>query len=150
MSISQKTAWIQLITFSLLFISWAVLFGVNGTIFFWEDTAMKDIFYYSCAGAYAVVIGLNLTIGIATRGRSILNDERDRAIFHSASRWAAGITLTLILAALMAVTIIYMDRGSGTISVYFPCFIALAGTAVLMLTQAIVSVTMYGRSIHHG
>ena len=150
MSISQKTAWIQLITFSLLIIIWAVLFGVNGTIFFWEDAAMKDIFYYSCAGAFAVVTGLNLTISILARGRSALNDERDRAIFYSASRWAAGVSLTLVLAALMAVTIIYMDRSSGMISVYFLCFIALAGTAVLMLTQAIVSVILYGRSIHHG
>ena len=150
MSISQKTAWIQLSIFSLLIITWAVLFGINGTVFFWQDETVKDVFYYTCAGAFAVVFGLNLTVGIATRGRSVLNDERDRAVFRSASYWAAGTTLMLVLAALVALTIVYMNRDSATVSVYFPLFIVLVACAVLMLVQALASVIIYARGVHHG
>ncbi len=150
MSISQKTAWIQLSIFSLLIITWAVLFGINGTVFFWQDETVKDVFYYTCAGAFAVVFGLNLTVGIATRGRSVLNDERDRAVFRGASYWAAGITLVLVLAALVALTIVYMNRDSATVSVYFPLFIVLVACAVLMLVQALASVIIYARGVHHG
>ena len=150
MSISQKTAWIQLSIFSLLIITWAVLFGINGTVFFWQDETVKDVFYYTCAGAFAVVFGLNLTVGIATRGRSVLNDERDRTVFRSAFYWAAGITLVLVLAALVALTIVYMNRESTTVSVYFPLFIVLVACAVLMLVQALASVIIFARGVHHG
>ncbi len=150
MSISHKTAWIQLSIFSLLFIAWAVLFGINGTIFFWQNEAVKDVFYYTCAGAFAVVFGLNLTVGIATRGRSVLNDERDRAVFRQASYWAAGITLALVLGVLVALTVVYMNRGGTTVSVYFPLFIALVACAALMLVQALASVIIYARGVLHG
>lgn len=150
MSISQKTAWIQLVIFGLMFLGWIILFAVNGTIFFWEDAGMKDIFYYTCAGAFAILFGLNLTVSLATRGRTALNDERDKTIFRMASIWAAGLTLTLILVALLVLSIVYMDLDSPTIPVYFPLFIVLAGGAFLMFSQAVASVICYGRTVRHG
>lgn len=150
MSISQKTAWIQLIIFSLLFIGWGILFAVNGTIFFWRDDSVKDIFYYTCAGAFAVLFGLNLTVGLATAGRNALNDERDRLIFRTASFWAVVISLVMVLVALLAVSITYMNRDSAAISVYFPLFIVLVGASLLMLVQAIASVVLYGRKLRYG
>ena len=150
MSISQKTAWIQLVIFTLLLAGWAVLFVINGTIFFWEDAGMKDTFYYSCAGAFAIMFGLNLTVSLATRGRNALNDERDRAIFRTASFRAAVITLVLVLVALLALTIVYMEQDVAGISVYFPLFIVLAAAAVMMFVQACASVILYGKAVHYG
>lgn len=150
MSISQKTAWVQLIIFALLVIIWAVLFGVNGTVFYWQDDGMKDIFYYTCAGAFAIVFGLNVTLSVAARGRTALNDERDRSIFRTASFWAASVALTLVLISLVLLTIVSTERGSVTVSVYFPFSIALAGAVIVMLTQAIVSVVLYRKGIRHG
>ena len=149
MSISHKTAWIQLIIFGLLFISWGILFAVNGTIFFWKEDSAKDIVYYSCAGAFAVLFGLNLTVSLATAGRNALNDERDRLIFRTASFWAASLSLIAVMAALLAISIIYMNHNDTTISVYFPLFIVLAGASFLMFTQAVASVILYGRQLHH-
>ena len=149
MSISHKTAWIQLIIFSLLFIAWGILFAVNGTIFFWQNDPVKDIFYYSCAGAFAILFGLTLTVSIATHGRNALNDERDRLIFRTASFWATSISLVIVMIMLLSVSITYMNRDSAAVPVYFPLFIVLVGAALLMLTQAIASVIMYGRMLRH-
>ena len=149
MSISHKTAWIQLVVFSLLLVTWAVLFGINATIFFWQDNGMKDIFYYACAGAFAVVFGLNLVVGLAARGRSALNDERDRAVFRAASYWAAAVTLVFLLGSLLALAIVYMN-GGGTVSPYIPLLLVLSGAALLMFTQALTSVIIYTRGVRHG
>ena len=149
MSINQKTAWIQLTIFGALLIAWAVLFAFNGTIYYWEDEGMKNTFYYLSAGAFAVLVGMNTTVTLATRRRPNASDERDRAIIRRASLWAASVSYTIVAGLLLALSISFMNRGLDNIPVYFPLFIVLCGGALLLLVQALVAVILYGRKVNH-
>ena len=149
MSISQKTAWIQLVILGALAIAWATLFAVKGTVYYWEDEAMKTLFYYLAAGAFAVLVGMNTTVILATRRRSHLSDERDRAVFRRASLWAAGVSYTFVAALLLAVGLAFMNRGLDSIPVSFPVFIVICGVALLLLVQALAAVILYARKVDH-
>jgi hypothetical protein len=149
MTISQKTAWVQLGIFGALVISWIVLFLTNGTIFYWQDNAMKMTFYWLCAAAFAALVIMNVTSGILKSRLKAVTDERDKVIIRKASLWATGVSYTVVAALLLALAITYMNEGSETISVYFPLFIVLIGGVTLLLTQAITALLLYGRKVNH-
>ncbi len=150
MTISQKTAWVQLAIFGALVIGWAVLFIINGTVFYWQDDTVKMTFYWLSAAAFAALVIMNITASILKSRLKAVTDERDRAIFRRASLWATGTSYTMVVALLLALAITYMNNNSETIPVYFPLFIVLAGGVTLLLTQAIAALLMYGRKVKHG
>ena len=150
MSMSQKTAWIQLGIFGALVIAWLVLFIINGTIFYWQDNTFKMTFYWLCAAAFAALVAMNIVTGIIQSRRKEMADERDRAIFRRASLWATGVSYSAVAALLLVLAITYMNGGSETVPVYFPLFIVITGGVVLLLTQAITALILYGRKVSHG
>jgi len=150
MSMSQKTAWIQLGIFGALVIAWLVLFIINGTIFYWQDNTFKMTFYWLCAAAFTALVAMNIVTGIMQNRRKEMADERDRAIFRRASLWATGVSYSAVAALLLVLAITYMNGGSETIPVYFPLFIVIIGGVVLLLTQAITALILYGRKVSHG
>lgn len=149
MTISQKTAWVQLAIFGVLVISWLALFIANGTIFYWQDNTMKMTFYWLCAAAFAALVIMNVTTGILKSRLKAVTDERDRMIFRKASLWATGVSYSVVAALLLALSITYMDGGSETVPVYFPLFIVIIGGVTLLLTQAITALLLYGRKVNH-
>jgi hypothetical protein len=149
MTISQKTAWAQLAIFGVVVIGWVVLFSINGTIFYWQDNAMKMTFYWLCAAAFAALVIMNIVAGILKSRLKAVTDERDRSIFRKASLWATGVSYSVVAALLLALAITYMERGSETIPVYFPLFIVIVGGVTLILTQAITAILLYGRKVNH-
>ena len=150
MSMSQKTAWIQLVIFTALAVSWVILFAVNGTIFYWQDNSFKMTFYWLCAAAFAALVIMNVITGIIQSRRKEIVDERDRFIFRKASLWATGVSYSVVAALLLVLSIIYMNDNSDTIPVYFPLFIVIVGGVTLLLTQAITAILLYGRKVNHG
>ena len=150
MSISQKTAWIQLVIFTALAVSWVILFAINGTIFYWQDDSFKMTFYWLCAAAFAALVIMNVITGIIQSRHKEIVDERDRFIFRKASLWATGVSYSVVAALLLVLSIIYMNDKSDTIPVYFPLFIVIVGGVTLLLTQAITALLLYGRKINHG
>ena len=150
MSISQKTAWIQLVIFGALVIGWLVLFIVNGTIFYWQDNTMKMTFYWLVTAAFAALVVMNVVMSILKSRLKAVTDERDKAIFRKASLFATGTSYSVVVALLLALAITYMNGGSDNIPVYFPLFIAIIGGVTLLLTQAIAALIMYGRKVNHG
>jgi hypothetical protein len=149
MTISQKTAWAQMAIFGALVIGWVILFSVNGTIFYWQDEAMKTTFYWLCAAAFAALVVMNIVASIMKNRLKAVTDERDKVIFRRASLWATGVSYSLVVALLLVLTIAYMGNGSGTVSAYFLSFIIIAGGVTLLLTQAIAALLLYGRKISH-
>ena len=149
MTISQKTAWVQLGIFGVLVIGWIALFTIKGTIFYWEDETMKMTFYWLCAAALAALVIMIIVTGILKKRPKAVTDERDKSIFRKASLWATGTSYTVVIALLVVLTAIYMDKGSDNISVYFPQFIVLIGWVTLMLTQAMTTLLLYGRKVNH-
>jgi len=149
MPISQKTAWAQLAIFGLAVIGWVVLFSINGTIFYWQDNAMKMTFYWLCAAAFSALVVMNIVAVILKNRLKAVTDERDRSIFRKASLWATGVSYSVVAALLLALAIVYMDGGSETIPVYFPLFIVIVGGVTLILTQAITALLLYGRKVSH-
>ncbi len=149
MSISQKTAWIQLGLFGALVIGWVVLFAVEGTIFYWRDEAMKMTFYWLCAAAFAGLVVTNVIAVFIKSATGAVTDERDRAIFRRASLWATGTSYTVVAALLLALAIYYMNGGREVIPVYFPLFIVIVGGVTLLITQAAVALLLYGRKVNH-
>ena len=149
MTISQKTAWAQLGIFGALVISWVVLFSIKGTVFYWQDDAMKMTFYWFCAAAFAALVVMNVVATILKSRLNAVTDERDRSIFRKASLWATGTSYTVVVALLLVLAITYMDSGSETIPVYFPLFIVIVGGVTLTLTQAITALLLYGRKVNH-
>ena len=149
MTISQKTAWVQLGIFGALVVGWAVLFIVNGTVFYWQDDSLKMTFYWLAAAAFAALVIMNIAASILKSRYGEIADERDKAIFRRASLWATGTSYTVVVALLLVLAITYMNKGSEAISVYFPLFIVLIGGATLLLTQAVAALIMYGRKVEH-
>jgi hypothetical protein len=149
MTISQKTAWIQLVIFGALVIGWVVLFSMKGTIFYWQDETMKMTFYWLCAAAFIALVAMNIIAVILKSSLKAITDERDKSIFRKASLWATGVSYSVVAALLLVLAIIYMDGGSETIPVYFPLFIVIVGGVTLLLTQAITALLLYGRKVNH-
>ena len=149
MTISQKTAWAQLAIFGALVIGWAVLFALNGTIFYWQDETMKMTFYWLCTAAFATLVITNIVASILKGRLKAVTDERDKAIFRKASLLATGVSYSVVAALLLALAITYMDSGSETVPVYFPPFIVIVGGVTLLLTQAITALLLYGRKVKH-
>ena len=150
MSMNQKCAWVQLMIFASVIISWVVIFIVNGTIFYWQDDAMKMIFYIVSAIGFAGLVIMNLIVSIFGGRKKLLSDERDKSIWRRASLWATGVSYTVVGILLLIVAITYMNQGSEVISVYFPLFIVLIGGVVLLLTQAITALILYNRKVSYG
>jgi hypothetical protein len=149
MTISQKTAWIQLGIFGVLVISWVVLFAMKGTIFYWQDETMKMTFYWLCAAAFIALVVMNIIVVILKSSLKAVTDERDKSIFRKASLWATGVSYSVVAILLLVLAIIYMDSGSETIPVYFSLFIVIVGGVTLLLTQAITALLLYGRKVNH-
>lgn len=149
MTISQKTAWVQLGIFGALIAGWAVLFIINGTVFYWQDESVKMIFYWLAAAAFTALVLMNIAASILKSRYGEIADERDKTIFRRASLWATGMSYTVVVALLLALAITYMNKGAEAISVYFPLFIVLIGGATLLLTQAVAALIMYGRKVEH-
>jgi len=149
MSISQKTAWVQLAIFGALVISWVILFTIKGTIFYWEDDSVKMIFYWLCAAAFVALIVMNVVAGFIKSSKNMVIDERDRSIFRKASLWATGVSYSVVAVLLLLLGIIYMNSGMETIPVYFPLFIVIVGGVILLLTQAITALLLYGRKVNY-
>ncbi|MCK4863757.1 MAG: DUF2178 domain-containing protein [Dehalococcoidales bacterium] len=149
MTISQKTAWAQLVIFSALVIGWVVLFSIKGTVFYWQDETMMMTFYWLCAGAFAALVIMNVVAGILKSRLKGITDERDKGILRKASLWATGVSYSVVAALLLALAITYMNGGSETIPVYFPLFIVIVGGVTLILTQAITALLLYGRKVNH-
>jgi len=149
MTISQKTAWAQLVIFSALVIGWVILFSIKGTVFYWQDETMKMTFYWLCAAAFSALVIMNIVAGILKSRLKAITDERDKGIFRKASLWATGVSYSVVAALLLALAITYMNGGSETIPVYFPLFIVIVGGVTLILTQAITALLLYGRKVNH-
>jgi hypothetical protein len=150
MSISQKLAWGQLVIFGGLLVGWLVLFISNGTIFYWQDDSMMNIFYFLSGAAFVLLVIMNLWVSIRRRRKEAAIDERDRSIFRRASLWATGISYTTVAALLLVVAISYMNQEKDSIPVYFPLFIVLIGGVTLLLTQAITALILYKRKVNYG
>jgi len=150
MSMSQKTAWIQLTIFAALVISWVILFAVNGTLFYWQDDSFRMTFYWLCAAAFAALVIMNIVTGIMQSRNKEIVDERDKSIFRRASLWATGVSYSVVAVLLLVLSITYMNDNSDTIPVYFPLFIVIVGGVTLLLTQAITALLLYGRKVNHG
>jgi hypothetical protein len=149
MTVSQKTAWAQLAIFGALVIGWVILFAVNGTIFYWQDNAMKMTFYWLCAAAFGALVIMNIVASVLKGRLKAVTDERDKAIFRRASLWATGVSYSVVAALLLVLAIVYMDSGNESVPVYFPLFIVIVGGVTLLLTQAITALVLYGRKVDH-
>jgi hypothetical protein len=150
MTISQKTAWVQSIIFAALIIGWGVLFLRNGTIFYWQDEAMKMTFLWMNAAALAIFVIMQVFTAISKGRAKAAVDERDRAVFRRATLWAVGISYSVVIALLVIVAAVYMEKGNTDISVYLPLFIVFTGWLALSLAQPIAALIMYGRKVNHG
>jgi hypothetical protein len=147
---NQKCACIQLLIFAVVIIGWSVLFISNGTIYYWQDNVMKMAFYIIAAIGFALLVLMNVTVGILIKGGKLISDERDKFIWRRASLWATGVSYTVVVALLLVLAITFMNQGSDKISVYFPLFIILIGGVVLLLTQAIAVLILYNRKVSYG
>ena len=149
MSMNQRCAWIQLLIFAMVLVGWIILFVINGTIFYWQDESMMMTFYILSALGFASLVLLNLTVSLLGRRGKIISDERDKSIWRKASLWATGTSYTVVVTLLLLLSIIYMNQGSESISVYFPLLIVIIGGVALLLTQAITAILLYNRKVNY-
>ena len=150
MTISQKTAWTQTAVFAVLVVGWAVLFLWNGTVFYWQDDTMKMTFYWMNAAALTLFFILQVISAILKRNSKAGVDERDTAIFRRATLWATGMSYSVVIALLIVLAAVYMEKENASLSIYFPPFIVITGWVTLSLTQPIAALIMYGRKVNHG
>ncbi|MDD4924558.1 MAG: hypothetical protein PHF74_07005 [Dehalococcoidales bacterium] len=150
MPVQQKCACTQLLIFVTVIAGWLVLFISNNTIFFWQNDLMKMAYYLITATGFGLLFFLNLLAIIFIKHGKPFSDERDKIIWKRATLWALGISYTVMVIILLALSIIYMNLGCDTVSVYFPLFIVLTGGVVLLFSQAVAALIMYNRKVIHG
>jgi hypothetical protein len=150
MSMSNKFAWVQLLIFAAVVIGWSALFISKRTIFYWQDDSMMITFYILSGVGFASLVLMNLVVSIRGSRGAVRSDERDKSVWRRASLWAVGVSYTIVGILLLVTSITYMNQDSDMIPVYFPLFIVVIGGVVLLLTQAITALILYGRKVSYG
>ena len=147
MSINQKRFWAQLGIFVALVVGWIALSFNNGTVLYWQNSNMTMTFYWLLAAAFAMLVIMNVTLGIIQKMRKEIMDERDKIINRKASLWATGVSYALVIILLLVIYITNTAGENELISTNFSISIVIVGGVTLLITQAATALIMYGRQI---
>ena len=146
MSPNQKRAWGNIIVWGAFLIAAAVVLSVNGTVFFWQEDSLRNLFYTITGVAIAAWFIMMLIVWLRTPKKATISDERDSQIMSRVNAAAGPVAMTAVAATALVLMIIYLEDKNSVISPYFLIYIALVNIVVYWLAQGIITLIAYKRS----
>lgn len=146
MSLNQKRAWGNIIVWGLYLTVLAIVFALNGTVFFWQDDSLKNIFYAVTGAAVVGWLVMMLVVWLTASRSKITTDERDNVISSRANSLAGPIAMTAVAVTSLALMIVYLEDKSSVMSPYFLIYITMMNVVVYWLAQGIITLVAYRRS----
>jgi hypothetical protein len=146
MTVNQKRAWGNIIVWGSFLVASAILLSVNGTIFFWQEDALRNTFYAITGAAFVAWFVMMLVVWLTASRSKITADERDNEIMSRVNAAAGPIAMTAVAASALALMIIYLEDTSSLMSPYFLIYIIIINVVVYWLAQAINTLIAYRRS----
>jgi hypothetical protein len=146
MSVNQKRAWGNVIVWGSFLVASAIVLSVNGTIFFWQEDALRNTFYAITGAAFVAWFIMMLVVWLTASRSKITADERDNEIMSWVNAAAGSIAMTAVAASALALMIIYLKDKNSLMSPYFLIYIIIINVVVYWLAQAINTLIAYRRS----
>jgi hypothetical protein len=147
MTRQEKIAWFNLAVFGVAAVVFVVLF-----IFIRdarpEFSLFRQIKFSSAAMGFCGFWGLNVFMFRGTDG-PVMDDERDRFIQLRAVFGAHMMFWLVFVGTCMGVWGVNMVRGTEQISIHMLPMLVFLGMVVVGVTQAVVTLIMYGRGMSH-
>jgi hypothetical protein len=106
MTVNQKRAWGNIIVWGSFLVASAIVLSVNGTIFFWQEDALRNTFYAITGAAFVAWFIMMLVVWLTASRSKITADERDNEIMSRVNAAAGPIAMTAVAASAL-------DAGTG-------------------------------------
>ena len=146
MSPSQKMAWGNVIVWGTYLVVSAIVLAANGTILFWQEDSLKNIFFTITGVAFAAFIIMMLFVWIRASRARITMDERDHKIMNRANALAGPIAIAAVAVTSLVLSLIYVEDKNSVMSPYFLMYVSLINLVVYWLAQAIHTLVAYRRN----
>lgn len=146
MSPSQKMAWGNVIVWGSYLVVLAIVLAANGTILFWQEDSLKNVFFTITGVAMAAFIIMMLFVWIRASRARVAIDERDHKIMNRANALAGPIAIAAVAVTSLVLSLIYVEDKNSVMSPYFLMYVSLINLVVYWLAQAIHTLVAYRRN----
>ena len=146
MSPNQKMARGNLIVWGSYLVVLAIVLAANGTILFWQEDSLKNVFFTITGVAMAAFIIMMLLVWVRASRARVTIDERDHKIMNRANALAGPIAIAAVAVTSLVLSLIYVEDKNSVMSPYFLMYVTLINVVVYWLAQAIYTLVAYRRN----
>ena len=146
MSPSQKMAWGNVIVWETYLVVSAIVLAANGTILFWQEDSLKNVFFTITVVAVAAFIIMMLFVWMRASRARVTIDERDHKIMNRANALAGPIAMTALAITSLVLGLVYIEDKNSVMSPYFLMYVTIINVVVYWLAQAIYILVAYRRN----
>ncbi len=146
MSPNQKMARGNIIVWGSYLVVLAIVLAANGTILFWQEDSLKNVFFTITGVAFAAFIIMMSLVWIRASKAKVTIDERDHKIMNRANALAGPIAMTALAATSLVLGLVYVEGTNSVMSPYFLMYVTLINVVVYWLAQAIYTLVAYRRN----
>jgi len=146
MSPNQKMARGNLIVWGSYLVVLAIVLAANGTILFWQEDSLKNVFFTITGVAMAAFIIMMLLVWVRASRARVTIDERDHKIMNRANALAGPIAIAAVAVTSLVLSLIYVEDKNSVMSPYFLMYVTLINLVVYWLAQAIHTLVAYRRN----
>jgi len=124
----------------------AIVLAANGTILFWQEDSLKNVFFTITGVAMAAFIIMMLLVWVRASRARVTIDERDHKIMNRANALAGPIAIAAVAVTSLVLSLIYVEDKNSVMSPYFLMYVTLINLVVYWLAQAIHTLVAYRRN----
>ena len=146
MSPNQKMARGNLIVWGSYLVVLAIVLAANGTILFWQEDSLKNVFFTITGVTMAAFIIMMLLVWVRASRARVTIDERDHKIMNRANALAGPIAIAAVAVTSLVLSLIYVEDKNSVMSPYFLMYVTLINLVVYWLAQAIHTLVAYRRN----
>ena len=146
MSPSQKMAWGNVVVWGTYLFVLAIVLAANGTILFWQEDFLKNVFFTITGVAVAAFIIMMSFVWMRASRARVTIDERDHRIMDRANALAGPIAMTALAGTSLVLGLVYIEDKNSVMSPYFLMYVTLINVVVYWLAQAIYTLVAYRRN----
>jgi len=142
---SKKMSWGNVIVWGTYLVVLAIVLAANGTILFWQEDFLKNVFFTITGVAFGAFIIMMLFVWIGASRARVTIDERDHKIMNRANALAGPIAMTALAVTSLVIGLVYIEDKNSVMSPYFLMYVTLINVVVYWLAQAIYTLVAYRR-----
>ena len=146
MSPNQKMARGNVVVWGSYLVVLAIVLAANGTIQFWQEDSLKNVFFTITGVAMAAFIIMMLLVWVRASRARVTIDERDHKIMNRANALAGPIAIAAVAVTSLVLSLIYVEDKNSVMSPYFLMYVTLINLVVYWLAQAIHTLVAYRRN----